>query len=373
MKKSLLLITSNLAPYRVQWCEKLSDYYQVSIVYTKDHDFERDDQWLVRSSKKCNLIKLNNRFNNDRNPLCFDVIKELKKERDYIIFDGYGPITNLLGMYYLKLHKKIFYVNVDGWAKGITESRFATFIKKIIFKGNYKFLCSSSATKEYLLNYGIKEQRVYIHNFSSIHDKDIVLINQLAELKEKVRNELNFTGKNVLSVGRFMEIKAFEDFLLSKKYLEEKCNYYLVGGKPPENYLKIINDHSLDNIHFIDLVDKNKLDKYYLAADIFVLPTKSDVWGLVINEAMAKGLPIITTKNCVAGLSLVEEGVNGYTIDVGDVKDLAKKIDFLLKNDTIRENYAKGSLLKIKNYTIENMAQTHYRILENKLKESGEK
>ena len=50
---------------------------------------------------------------------------------------------------------------------------------------------------------------------------------------------------------------------------------------------------------------------YYQAADMLVFPTREDIWGLVINEAMANGLPTVSTDKCVAALEMIKQGENG--------------------------------------------------------------
>lgn len=74
------------------------------------------------------------------------------------------------------------------------------------------------------------------------------------------------------------------------------------------------------------------MDKYYKAADLFVLPTREDIWGLVINEAMAYGLPIITTDKCVAGVQLLNNQ-ELTIIPTNDISSLATAINYLLKDD----------------------------------------
>ena len=94
-----------------------------------------------------------------------------------------------------------------------------------------------------------------------------------------------------------------------------------------------------------------------------MLPTREDIWGLVINEAMAYGLPVITTDRCVAGLELVEEGRNGYIVPVEDEQVLADKMRAALASDM--EAMGKASLEKIRPYTLENMARVHAEIFES--------
>ena len=119
----------------------------------------------------------------------------------------------------------------------------------------------------------------------------------------------------------------------------------------------------LSNVHFLSFQKKDRLAQLYQAADMFVLPTREDIWGLVINEALAYGLPTITTDRCVAGLELIEDGVNGYVVPVGDEKALAEKIRAVLSSD--REKMGQAALEKVRPYTLENMAKTHAEIFEN--------
>ena len=167
-------------------------------------------------------------------------------------------------------------------------------------------------------------------------------------------------GKVILSIGQFIHRKGFDVLLKAAASLQEGANLYIVGGEPTEEYLKMCADLALTNVHFLGFMKKEKLVKYYQAADLFVLPTREDIWGLVINEAMAFGLPVITTDRCVAGLELVEDGLNGYIVPVGDVAALAEKMNAVLSSDFAAMGAA--ALEKVRPYTIENMAATHVEI-----------
>ena len=107
---------------------------------------------------------------------------------------------------------------------------------------------------------------------------------------------------------------------------------------------------------------KEQLADYYQAADIFVLPTRSDVWGLVINEAMSYALPVITTDRCIAGLELIEAEKNGFIVKVDDLDDLTEKILRLVESDELQRKCAEGALATIEKYTIEEMAKCHMEV-----------
>ena len=148
----IIVITTNIAPYRKRWCEELAKFYKVMIVYTKDHDYERDDRWLQKHSESCEIFKLKN--DKDKyDPVCFDVIDVIRKNRDaLIIFDGYGPKTNLIGLIYCRLTGRKTFTNVDGFPLGEKSSRLKDALKKqIISRLCTYFFCSSKATRQHLI------------------------------------------------------------------------------------------------------------------------------------------------------------------------------------------------------------------------------
>ena len=148
------------------------------------------------------------------------------------------------------------------------------------------------------------------------------------------------------------------------KDLDPDIGIYIVGGEATDEYIRLREELGLANVHFLSFQKKERLALLYKAADVFVLPTREDIWGLVINEALAYGLPTITTDRCVAGLELIEDGINGYVVPVGDAKALAEKIRAVLASDLGEMGAA--ALKKVRPYTLENMAKTHAEIFENR-------
>jgi glycosyltransferase involved in cell wall biosynthesis len=69
------------------------------------------------------------------------------------------------------------------------------------------------------------------------------------------------------------------------------------------------------------------LPRFYAAADLFVLPSRREPWGLVVNEAMASGLPVVATRNVGAAQDLIIDGQNGYVSPENDPEALASVID----------------------------------------------
>ena len=365
----IVIITTNIAPYRLRWSEELSEHYEVVIYYTKDREKDRDKRFLKHGSEKCKVVKLNNK--NDRSePLCFDVLKAIRQHRkDLILFDGYGPITNILGLVYCKLIRKKVIINVDGYALGEKPSFLKENLKKLIISKLCPIIfCSSEVTKEHLISCGADRDHIYVHNFSSV-DRARILSKPLTEKeKEELREKLKIESRKpvVLGVGQFIPRKRFEDLIEAVKKCKTDCDLYILGGRPDEKYLELVKN--TDKIRFIDFVPPEEVDDYYRASDLFVLCSQTDVWGLVLNEAVANGLPVISSDHCIAGLSMVEG--NGIVYETGNIEQLTAAIDTCLEQEN-RKKMAERSLKIAGEYNIESMVERQLPVIqqyfENKL------
>ena len=146
--------------------------------------------------------------------------------------------------------------------------------------------------------------------------------------------------------------------------LSKKIGIYIVGGKATDEYILLKKKMNLDNVHFIDFKNKDILKEYYYVADVFALPTREDIWGLVINEALAYGLPVITTDKCMAGLEMIENEKNGYIIPADDAKKLAEKLTLILNNENSYKEMRKKCFKTAEFYTIEKMSESYVKILQ---------
>lgn len=161
----------------------------------------------------------------------------------------------------------------------------------------------------------------------------------------------------VLSIGQFIPRKGFDVLLRSMPKVEEDATYVIIGGNAPQEYMDYMNENKIDNVIFLPFMLPEKLSEYYKTADLFVLPTREDIWGLVINEAMAFGLPVITTDRCIAGLEMITEEKNGCIVPANDAEKMAIAIQHLLNSDLLE--MGKYSLKLAHNYTIEKMVEVH--------------
>jgi len=362
--KRVLFLTYYASPYRVNFFELLGKKLDVTVLLsdTPDEAVHRDDSWFGRSEGGFHMVQLKKTAMIRGKRLCLEVLSWLNKSFDEIVICGYSSPTAMLAMGWLRLRRIPFWMEVDG---GLVrrEGKGKYLFKRYLVTRASRWLSSGEKTSDYLIYYGAKADRIYRYPFSSLYQADLLREPVPMAEKTRLRRELGLEERKiVLSVGRFIPVKGFDILLQGAAALPKDVGIYIVGDEAPKKYLEERERLGLSNVHFLGFHRKQELARLYQAADLFVLPTRSDVWGLVINEAMAYGLPIVTTDRCVAGVELVENGINGYIVPAEDPAALAEKILLVLDSD--RTEMGKAALKKIQPYTLENMARTHVEIFD---------
>ena len=365
--KKILFLTSYPSPYRVNFFDELGLLAEVTVLFSdrKEEQGHRSRDWFVEGRGNFRAVQLEKSiWGKDGRLLCTDVIPWLKQKWDAVILCGYSGPTNVLAMKYLQLHRIPYYLEVDG---GIIrpDSRLKYRIKKNLVSGASGRLGTGEYTKKYLCHYGAEENRVFTYPFTSLYPEDILKDMVSQEEKQALRRELSMEEpKVILAIGQFIRRKGFDILLQAAARLPEDVGIYIVGGLPTEEYLKMHQELGLTHVHFAGFKKKDELLKYYKASDLFVLPTREDIWGLVVGEAMACGLPVITTDRCVAGLELIQDGVSGYLVPAEDPQALADRIGDAFAGDL--QAMGRAALQKIRPYTLQNMAKAHMDILEGR-------
>ena len=358
---NVLFLTNIPSPYRVDFFNEFGKYCSLTVTFEGKKATDRDEKWQADNVYNFKAVYLKGiRVSNDKF-LCFDIIKVLNKKWDAIIIGGYSTPTSILAIEYLKLKKQKFFIEADGGFIG-NDNWIKYKIKKHLISAASWWLSSGKETTKYLTYYGAKQENCYLFPFTSLKEADLKKAVELKEYdKNEIKQRLNINeGKILLAIGQFIPRKGFDILIEAIKILPNNVGVYIIGGKPPEEYKKLKTLYQLNNLHFVGFKRKTELAYYYAMADVFVLPTREDIWGLVVNEAMAFGLPIITTDKCIAGLELVDDK-NGVIIPVNNVYALSNAINYILNNDT--EKMGRVSIDRIKQYTIEKMAKIHSKIL----------
>ena len=155
----------------------------------------------------------------------------------------------------------------------------------------------------------------------------------------------------LLFVGRLVRQKGLHVLLTACARLKDKFEFSLVvvGDGPERAPLAALSRRLRldDRVRYAGWVATNGTARCFGAADVFVLPSLEEPWAIVVNEAMASGLPVIATRCTGAGRDLVEHGVNGFTVEEGDAEQLAEHLERLLSDAGLRAAMGRHSRERI--------------------------
>lgn len=365
----VLFLTNIPSPYMVDFLNELGKKCDLTAVFERESSGVRDKSWkkyqfesflgIVLKGKN---IKVNAEL--DDQAICPQIIRYIKKEvYDAIIVANPCTPTGMIAILYMKLRGIPYGIQSEGGfpkdGKGLKEK-----IKKFMMTGARLYFSTADMGDQYFLQYGAEKEKIYRYPFTSLYNSEILCELLTKEEKNRIKRELGIPyEKIVISVGRFIEVKGFDVFMQACAKLEGHVGIYIIGGEPTEEYLLLQKELKLTNLHFVGHVDKEMMKRYYCAADIFALNSRGDTWGLVINEAMSYGLPVVSSDKCYASLALIEEGENGYVVPVDDIHAFHEKIVYLLEHDSLREKIGEKNLEKSQEYTLEHMAEREMEIL----------
>jgi glycosyltransferase involved in cell wall biosynthesis len=124
----------------------------------------------------------------------------------------------------------------------------------------------------------------------------------------------------------------------------------LVGDGPDRERVAA---HAGPNVRLLGRIERDELVDWYAAADAFVMPSRSETWGMAMQEAAAAGLPLVASEAPGAGYDLIDEGVNGFRVPVEDVEALRTALVRVATDDAFRERARPRTLELARGYTPE--------------------
>jgi glycosyltransferase involved in cell wall biosynthesis len=202
---------------------------------------------------------------------------------------------------------------------------------KVIFRLAAGFLSSGSANNELYRYFGVPDKKLIPFGYSMVHQILLPEAERLQSQKGQIRNELGIQndGFVILFCGRFIKQKGLYELLEAFQRLERpNKNLVFVGGGELEQDLKdYVTANDIKSVHFFGFQSRKDLPKYYAMSDVLVLPSWRETWGMVVNEALCFGLPVIVSDQVGAAPDLIKIGSNGYTFPYQNVKALTCSID----------------------------------------------
>ena len=352
----ILFLANVPSPYRVEFFNVLGRECDLTVLYQLHSSAERDKKWTAQADTCYAQVYLKGRATSVDKALCPGVIPWLQKDWDAIVISGNTSPTELLAIAWCKLRGIPYCLEADGAFPGSGRG-LKELIKTQAVRGAAMYLSTCRELDKYYLHYGAEAQRIRRYRFSSLGETDILPQCPSREEKNAIRGELGIQEEKVLlSIGQFIPRKGIDLLLQAANGMDKRIGIYIIGGTPTEEYLTFARENDLTSVHFVPFQEKEALKRYYIAADAFVLPTREDIWGLVVNEAMAFGLGVVTTDRCNAGLELIQNGKNGFLVPTEDVHALREAILACLVDSRA---LGQAALETIRPYTVQTMAADH--------------
>jgi glycosyltransferase involved in cell wall biosynthesis len=221
------------------------------------------------------------------------------------------------------------------------------------------FLAVGRANRDYYVAHGIAARKI----FDVPHSVDNAFFQGGARRASLTRGAL----RQALGLEEGRPVVLFVAKLLHQKGLLDLVDAFQLASRAfaVKPYLVIVGDGELRGeieqlaahdkaIRLCGFKNQTQLPAYYDLADVFVLPSRDlETWGLVVNEAMNAGKPVIVSDRCGCWMDLIEDGSNGYVFRAGDVDALARCLSNVLSDTDRLRRMGQRSIEIIDKYSFE--------------------
>lgn len=326
------LFNTNL-PLRINKYKNLLKSYKIKDIFT--------------SFKEDYINSKNNIFNDLINTIKIYktkdklLINEIKNNTSDVIISTRDSHNYLLSEYGNKLSLKV------GWEHNHHNNN-KKYINNLVssVKNLDKFVLISNELYNYYNNL-LKNEKVkclYIPNF----------------IEEIPKNKSKLNTNNIITVGRLSKEKGHADLIKVISLLNEKIEDFhlnIIGDGPTKkNIQNLIKKYNLENkISLLGFLPKEEVYKYLEKSTVFLLPSLTESFGLVVLESFSKGVPVITFSSAKGAYELIDNEVNGIICKYRDLDKMSRKTyDLLINKDKTKKMGEKASD-KAKLFTKENV------------------
>jgi 1,2-diacylglycerol 3-alpha-glucosyltransferase len=180
-------------------------------------------------------------------------------------------------------------------------------------------------------------------------------------MRDTLRTDLGVSGVVFLYVGRLWQGKGTDTLMAAYERVERELpratTLLVVGDGPEERSIARTSEGRQLRIKLAGFHQKGELPRFYAASDVFVFPTLGDPYGLVVDEAMAAQLPIISSTAAGEIRERVVDGVNGFLVPPADASALADAMVRLAQDSGLRDEMGTRSYEMISPFTPESWAE----------------
>jgi glycosyltransferase involved in cell wall biosynthesis len=338
----------------------------VSLRGGRDAEFNQDVRWDLDLLAGYRSVFLGNAAQT-REPGGFwslvapQVWKEVRSGRyDVIWIHGHNYAANLIALMAAKTRGLPVMMRGDSHL-GLPCHGLKSIIRPPLMGALYqlcnRLLAVGSANADYYRAMGVPDNKIFVLPYSVDNERFVQAARLTREQRSDVRRRYNVPTEQpaVLYAAKFTRRKRPGDLLEAARRLKSRIErpFTLVmagSGELEQDLRAFCAEHRLDNVAFTGFVNQSELPALYAASDVFVLPSEHEPWGLAVNEAMCASLPIVVSREVGCVADLVENEINGYTPDAGDIEELAGALRRLLEDDALRQRQGQASLARIRQW-----------------------
>lgn len=244
-------------------------------------------------------------------------------------------------------------------SRSIAKRFFKSAVLPPLFNTIDAFLAIGTLNREYYKHYGVEGDKMFSVPYCVDNDYFRTYIKQAKMHRSEHRANLSIPNGApvVLFLSKLTPRKRPRDLIEAFKQVlrqgvpRPRPRLVFVGDGPLREELLASVPNELEGlVHLVGYKNQKEICKFYDMADIFVLPSEHEPWGLVVNEAMNAELPVIATKDVGSAHDLIIHGENGFRYDVSDVSTLAKHIKYLINNPKVRRKMGIRSIDRIQDW-----------------------
>ena len=377
MTQRIVIITEIISPYRIPLFNALAKRSEVDIhvVFLAETDpVLRQWQVYKEEIRFSYEVLPSSRRRIGRRQLLLNrgMARSLKNAApDVILCGGYNYAASWQALFWARRREVPFVLWSESNAKDMrTGHALVEFLKRQFLWRCHGFVVPGQSAFQYLRNYDIPESRI----FTAVNAVDNDFFSSAARVARehviRLRRELDLPSRYFVFAGRLVREKGVFELLSAYATLSEairrEVGLVFVGDGPCKEALE--REASLVSpgiVRFAGFAQREQLAVYYGLAEMLILPTYTDTWGLVVNESMASGLPILITEVAGCSADLVSENWNGKIVPARNVAALAAAMRELATHPEVSASMGRNSEKRIANYSAERWTEGILKLAES--------
>ena len=299
--------------------------------------------------------------------VCPQIWREIRRgPYDAVLLHGYSYAANILALLAAKT-KRLPVLMRSETHLGLRRKSWRRWIRDAVLSIVYRFvdgfLAIGTANRAYYRALGVPDDKIFDVPYTVDNDRFIAAAALAVEHRAEVRQKYGLPVDKpvVLYASKFMRRKHPDDVIRAMARLRDvghSAALFMVGtGEMEYELCQLTTSLALGNVVFGGFINQSELPKIYAASDIFVLPSEDEPWGLIVNEVMCAGIPVVVSEEVGCVPDLVKDDVNGYHMKAGDIGSLVMALDKLLSHESLRRRMGVASLSIISGWSYEQCRQ----------------